>query len=101
MASTRKFDRMIQATATKLAAVRKRDMAALPVGDQAKLAGLGVVVVAKATRLKASPAAERGAERIWSTAESRLAAELAAAQAAKAQLLATEAAAKVAKRSWF
>ncbi|EST17860.1 hypothetical protein [Streptomyces niveus] len=103
MASTRKFDKLIQATASKLAAVRSRDTAALPVGDQAKLAGLGVVVVAKATRLKSSPAAERGAERIWTGAESKLQAELAAAQAAKAAVLAEEAAAKVAKKSsgWF
>lgn len=97
--NTRQLDKMIQKASTNLQGVRARQTWALTAGEQAKLASYGVLVVAKATRLKSSPMAERRSERIWSEAEARYAAEIRAAEKAKAQVLTEAAAAKVAKKS--
>ena len=98
-ANTRQFDRMIRDAEAKLQGVRDRKTWALTGREQAKLAAYGSVVLAKGTRLKSSPTAERGMARVWSEAESRYAAEARAAQQAKEKVLADAAAAKVAKKS--
>ncbi|WP_435611244.1 hypothetical protein [Streptomyces sp. C10-9-1] len=97
--NTRQFDRIIETAGNKLAGVRNRELWALPAGDQAKVAGYVGLAVAKATRLKSSPTAERGIERIWKNAEAALVAEIAAAEKGKAEVIAQAAAAKVAKKS--
>ncbi|MFD9226114.1 hypothetical protein ACFWDI_40375 [Streptomyces sp. NPDC060064] len=99
MANTRRLDREIAAVKRKLERVRSKDSSALPVGDQAKLAGLTGVVFAKATRLKSSPMAERGAARIWRGAEERFAADLRVLESERQQLIDQEAAARRAKKS--
>ncbi|WP_411073325.1 hypothetical protein [Streptomyces sp. cmx-4-25] len=97
--NTRQFDKQIEAATRKLQGVRARELWALPAGDQAKVAGYVGVAFAKATRLKSSPMAERGIDRIWANAEAALTAEIAAAEKAKVAVLAEHAAAKVAKRA--
>ncbi|MFF5914297.1 hypothetical protein ACFY8R_11660 [Micrococcus luteus] len=97
--NTRPFDKQIEAATRKLQGVRSRELWALPAGDQAKVAGYVGVAFAKATRLKSSPMAERGIDRIWANAEAALTAEIAAAEKAKAEVIAQAAAAKVAKKS--
>jgi hypothetical protein len=99
MANTRKLDREIAAAQQRLSRAQQRDTTVLPVGDQAKLAALGVVVVAKATRLKDSPTAERAADRIWRETQERLAADVGVLQGERAQLVADEAVARRAKKS--
>ncbi|MFI7143179.1 hypothetical protein ACIBQ5_37480 [Streptomyces massasporeus] len=101
--NTRQFDRMADAARNKLQGVQKREMWALTAGEQAKLASFGTLAFAKATRLKSSPTAERGMERIWTNAEARYRAEIKAAEDAKAKVLAEYATAKAAKKSggWF
>ncbi|WP_326813302.1 hypothetical protein [Streptomyces scopuliridis] len=103
MGSTRRIDREIEAAKRKLDRVRSQDSSALPVGDQAKLAGLTGVAFAKATRLKSSPMAERGAARIWSGAEERAAADLQVLVSERQQLINDEAAARREKKKsgWF
>ncbi|MGW6605464.1 hypothetical protein [Streptomyces sp. NPDC055036] len=99
MGNTRKLDQIIKTAAAKLTAVQSRESWALGPGDQAKLVAYGTVALAKATRLKAAPTAERGMDAIWEKAETELRAEIAAAQTAKAEILHQAAAAKVAKKS--
>ncbi|MER7050381.1 hypothetical protein ABT391_36750 [Streptomyces jumonjinensis] len=99
MGNTRKLDQIIKTAAAKLTAVQARESWALAPKEQAKLAAFGTVAFAKATRLKASPMAERGMDAIWEKAENELRSEIAAAQTAKAEILHQAAAAKVAKKS--
>ncbi|WP_097922976.1 hypothetical protein [Streptomyces sp. wa1063] len=103
MANTRKLDREIAAVKNKLDRVRSKDSSALPAGDQAKLAGYIGVALAKATRLKSSPMAERGADRIWSNASERLAADLRVLEGERQAVIDQEAAARREKKkaSWF
>ncbi|MFE0373720.1 hypothetical protein ACTU45_25875 [Streptomyces sp. 24-1644] len=103
MANTRKLDREIAAVKNKLERVRSKDSTALPAGDQAKLAGYVGVALAKATRLKASPMAERGFDRIWSNASERLAADLRVLEGERQALIDQEAAARREKKKggWF
>ncbi len=98
MANTRKLDREIAAVKNKLDRVRSKDSSALPAGDQAKLAGYIGVALAKATRLKSSPMAERGVDRIWASASERLAADLRVLESERQQLLDQEAADRRAKK---
>ncbi|MFJ2478011.1 hypothetical protein ACIOWI_34445 [Streptomyces sp. NPDC087659] len=98
-ANTRQFDNVIATASRKLEAVRARQTWALTPGEQARLAGAGALVVAKATRLKSSPRAERAVRQIWENAEARYAAEVRAAEAAKQKAIDEAAAAKVAKKS--
>ncbi|MFJ8677716.1 hypothetical protein [Streptomyces sp. NPDC093589] len=99
MANTRRLDREIAAAKKKLERVRSQDSSALPVGDQAKLAGLMGVALAKATRLKSSPMAERAADRIWSSAAERLAADVRVLETERQQLIDQEAADRRAKKT--
>lgn len=103
MANTRKLDREIQNAKHKLNRLQSKDSSALPAGDQAKLAALMGVALAKATRLKSSPMAERGAERIWNNASERLAADLRVLESERQQLITQEAAARREKKKggWF
>ncbi|MGW6484569.1 hypothetical protein ACWGDS_43285 [Streptomyces sp. NPDC055059] len=98
MANTRRLDREIAAVKNKLNRVQAQDTSALPARDQAKLAGLASVALAKATRLKSSPMAERGAARIWSSAAERLAADLRVLESERQQLIDQEAAARREKK---
>ncbi|WP_329307849.1 hypothetical protein OG322_41450 (plasmid) [Streptomyces sp. NBC_01260] len=103
MANTRKLDREIAAAKHRLDRVRSLESSALPVGDQAKLAGLMGVALAKATRLKSSPMAERSAERIWNNAAERLAADVRVLESERQQVIDQEAAARREKKKsgWF
>lgn len=99
MANTRQFDRIISAAQTKLAAVQRRETWALTVAEQRKFFASSAVAMAKATRQKSSPRADRAREQVWTAAESRLRAEITAAETARQQLLTQAAADKVARRS--
>ncbi|MFJ5851312.1 hypothetical protein [Streptomyces sp. NPDC092903] len=99
MANTRRLDREIRLAENKLARLRDEDSTALSMGDQAKMAGLAGVVIAKATRLKSAPMAERAAERIWTSAQERAAADLRVLQSERQQLIDQEAAARRSKKT--
>ncbi|NEE30185.1 hypothetical protein G3M53_32640, partial [Streptomyces sp. SID7982] len=76
MANTRRIDREIAKAKHRLARLQSEDSTALSVGDQVKLAGLTGIAVARATRRKATPAAERAADRIWTGAQEDAAADV-------------------------
>ncbi|WP_327180465.1 hypothetical protein OG599_35360 (plasmid) [Streptomyces sp. NBC_01335] len=102
--NTRKIDREIAAAKAKLERLQDQDSTALPVGDQAKLAGLAGFALAKATRLKSSPAAERAAGKIWSGAIERAAADVNVLESERQQAVAQEAADRRSKKKsggWF
>ncbi|MEU1224707.1 hypothetical protein [Streptomyces microflavus] len=103
MANTRRIDREIRNAKDKQTRLQAQDSTALSAADQAKLAGLGVVAFAKATRLKAAPGAERAADRIWSRAQEDAAADVSVLEAERAQAVAAEAAARREKKTggWF
>ncbi|MFF2902842.1 hypothetical protein [Streptomyces sp. NPDC057966] len=94
MANTRKLDREIAAAKQKLGRIRSQESVALSAGDQAKLVGLTGLAFARATRLKSSPMAERGAERIWKRAEETAAADLRVLEGERQKVIDEEAAAR-------
>ncbi|WP_189711673.1 hypothetical protein, partial [Streptomyces anandii] len=77
-----KYDRIIRTAQAKLKGVQARETWALPVRDQAKIAGHVTVVIGKGVRQKSSPRAERGIDQIWSNAEAALRAEISEAEKA-------------------
>ncbi|MFD7186293.1 hypothetical protein ACFV90_40820 [Streptomyces sp. NPDC059904] len=97
--NTRQYDRIIRDATSNLQGVRRRKTWALTAGEQAKLAAYGTFMFAKATRLKSSPMADRGMAGVWSQAEQRLQAEIAAAERAKQAVISQAADAKLAKRA--
>ncbi|MFF7013237.1 hypothetical protein ACFY9Y_35085 [Streptomyces fimicarius] len=99
MANTRRIDREIRNAKDKLDRIHREDSTALPVRDQAKLAGLTGYALAKATRLKPARGAERAAERIWQNAAETVAADVRVLEAERQQLINEEAAARRAKKS--
>lgn len=99
MANTRQYDRIIRDTSRKLQAVRRGETWPLTASERARYAGYVGVAFAKATRLKESPMAERGMDRVFEDAIARLQAELQAAEMGKAAVIAEEAKAKVAKKA--
>ncbi|MFF8697346.1 hypothetical protein ACF08W_34620 [Streptomyces sp. NPDC015144] len=99
MANTRKLDREIAAAKNKLGRIRAQESAALPAGEQAKLAGLTGVAFAKALRLKSAPMAERAADRIWKSAEEDAAADVRVLEAERQRLVDEEAAARREKKT--
>ncbi|MFI7089732.1 hypothetical protein ACIBUR_39885 [Streptomyces anulatus] len=100
MANTRKIDREIEGAQNRLNGIRAQEQSSLRAGDQAKMAGLVGIGVAKAVRGKTAPAAERAAGRIWDRAEEEAAADLRVLQAERQQLLTDQAAARR-NRRWF
>lgn len=103
MANTRKIDREIRNAKAKRDRLQAQDSTALSAADQAKLAGLGVVAFARATRLRSAPGAERAADRIWTRAQEDAAADVSVLEAERAQAVNDEAAARRAKKAggWF
>lgn len=103
MAKSRKLDREIAAAEGRLNGIRAQEQSSLRAGDQAKMAGLVGIGVAKAVRGKTAPAAERVAGRIWDRAEEEAAADLRVLQGERQQLLTDEAAARREKKKggWF
>ncbi|WP_037935841.1 hypothetical protein [Streptomyces sp. SPB78] len=94
-----RLDRLARQAEQKLARVRARESSALSGGQQARLAAATTVIVAKGTRLKSSPAAERSIERVWSEAEQSAAAELDAIRRQQSAQVAAAAEARVAKKT--
>lgn len=103
MANTRQFDNMIKAAQSKLERVRNGEISALSGGEQVRVAfhiGRGV---RRVVRGKSTSPADRAIDGIFADAERRYAAEVAAAEKAKQQVIDQAAADKVAKKSsgWF
>ncbi|MGQ4342530.1 hypothetical protein ACN6LF_001375 [[Kitasatospora] papulosa] len=98
MANTRRIDREIEAAQSRLNGIRNQEQSSLRAGDQAKMAGLMGVGIAKAVRGKTAPMAERTAGRIWDRAEEQAAADLRVLQSERQQLVDNEAAARREKK---
>ncbi|MFB8384975.1 hypothetical protein [Streptomyces rubiginosohelvolus] len=98
-----KIDREIAAAKSRLNGIRNQEQSSLRAGDQAKMAGLVGIGVAKAVRGKTAPAAERAAGRIWDRAEEQAAADLRVLEAERQQQISDQAAARRERRKggWF
>ncbi|MCX4524071.1 hypothetical protein OHA69_41510 [Streptomyces anulatus] len=103
MANTRRIDREIATAENRLEGIRNQQQSSLRAGDQAKMAGLVGVGIAKAVRGRTAPAAERAAGRIWDRAEQEAAADLRVLQSERQQQLTDQAAARREKKKggWF
>ncbi|MEU9523705.1 hypothetical protein [Streptomyces sp. NPDC048224] len=99
MANTRQLDRVIQAATRKLEGVRRGEISALSASEQARVLAHAGRGAAKVVRSKSPSKADRAIDRIFEGAAVRYAAEIRAAEQAKAQVIADAAAAKVAKKS--
>lgn len=97
----RQLDRQIRDAEGRLRRIRSGEISALSAGEQARVflhIGQGV---RRVVRGKSPAGADAAIDRVFAGAEERVAAELAAAQAARQRLVGETAAAKVAKKGWW
>lgn len=97
----RRINRQLGIAQDKLDRLNSGDSTALSAGDQAKLAGLMGVGFVRATRLRGAPGAERAADRIWSNARQRAAADVRVLEGESQTSANQEAAARRQRRGWF
>ncbi|MER7659809.1 hypothetical protein [Streptomyces albidoflavus] len=97
--NTRQVDRVIRETESRLQRIRNGEVSALSGGEQARFAahlGRGCV---KVVRGKSTSKADRALERVFSDAEERVAAELAAARTARQAVINEAATAAVTRKT--
>jgi hypothetical protein len=97
-----RFERIIRAAARDLDGVQNREVSALSGSERRAIIAAGLVAGTQVARGKGPGRAGQAVDRIWTTAETRLRAEITAAATAEQSAVAQAAAAKVAKKKgWF
>ncbi|QLJ06678.1 hypothetical protein HZZ00_37235 (plasmid) [Streptomyces sp. NEAU-sy36] len=99
MANTRKLDRIISDTETKLRSLGNGETTFLNAGEKARFAAHVARGGYQVTRGKSPAGADRAIDKLFEEAQQRLTAELSAARAARQQAIAQAAADKVAEKS--
>jgi hypothetical protein len=92
--NTRQLDRIISVAEGKLAGIEARQTWALTASEQARLAGLSALVIARD-----SQRAQQGRDAIWDGAAARYRGEIAAAKGEKDKVLSQAAAARITKKT--
>ncbi|MDX2695933.1 hypothetical protein [Streptomyces ipomoeae] len=97
--NTRAVDQLIRTAEAKLTAARNQELWPLTSGEKARVVGNGVRGARRVMKGKSTTPADKAIDRIFEGAVERFAAELQAAQQARAQIISQHAAAKVEKKT--
>ncbi|MGW5332399.1 hypothetical protein [Streptomyces bauhiniae] len=97
--NTRRLDREIKQTTSKLDAVRNREMWPLNSRESRAVLGAAVSGSYRVSRGRSTARAEQRIDNAWQSAETRLIAELAALQGERARIVCEAAATKAASKA--